>query len=710
MATLENIRKKGPLIAIVIGLALFAFILGDLVKSGGSLFSGSQKEIAVIDGESVSIDEYQALYAQLEEVYRIQTGNNSLDQNTQKQIQEQIWEEIVRKYIFTDRYEENGIGVSDLELAEMVRGQNIDADPSVKQLFTDQQTGVYNSAAAINFFLNIDQNLEYKKFGLYLEKQMRENKKYTKYATLIAKGLNVTDFEARQLYKERVQLVDFEFVGKSYLTIADSTITVSENEIKKYYDQHKDEYKQQHTRDLAYITFEVVPSQKDFDDTKKELEAYYTDFAEIKVDTSTENAINFVNANSQNSFDYRHLTLEELGDSSLFYAELGTTKGPVLENGYYKLKKLIARTNVPDSVEARHILIQPDGREILDMAQAKIVADSIKKLIDNGADFEKLAISHSADQGSATKGGDLGKLTEGQMVKPFNDACFYGKTGDLKVVESQFGVHIINVTWQSKAVQKVQIAVIDKEVMAQSATLADYFNKAREFSANAQGGTKAFDAQTEKFKLIKKVALDLTPSTEVIAGIEDARQIINWAFKDETEEGNVSDPFQSGKTFVVAIVSSIKEEGIAPVEQVKEAIIAKLRIEEKGVILSKEIKDAIATDKDFKSVAAKIKGNANEAKNVSFSASRIPNLGAELPVIGAAFSTQKDQISDPIIGTTGVFVIKVSSFTGVDNFDNIDLSNDKRNVENRMKFRINREAYTAVKKSVEIKDLRYKFF
>ncbi len=710
MATLENIRKRGALIAVVIGFALFAFILGDLVNSGGNLFSGDQKEMAVIDGESVSIDEFQLIYKQWEEVYKIQTRKTSIDQETQKQLQEQVWEEILRKYIFSSRYENSGIDVSSLELAEMVRGQNIDADPSIRQLFTDQQTGQYNSAAAIQFFSNIDQTPEYKVFGLYLENQMRENKKYAKYASLISKGINVTSFDAGALYKERVQLVDFKYIGKKYNTIVDSTIVVSDKEISDYYNEHKDEYEQEHTRDIAYVSFKIVPSQKDFDDAKAELEDYKADFSAINIDSTTSDIINYVIANSQTTFINKHLTQEEVKDSSFFFAELGTVKGPILENGFYKIKRLIGRQEMPDSVEARHILIQPDGQKILDMAAATIIADSIKGLLENGDDFATLAIQHSADKGSATKGGDLGKFVEGSMVQAFNDACFNGKTNDLVIVESQYGIHIIEITWQSEYKTKVLIAILDKEVLPQKETMAAFFTKARNFSAASKNSIEGFDAEIEKAKLTKRVALDLTPSTEVIAGVENARQIITWAFKSETEQENVSEAFQSGNNFVVAIVSQIKEEGIAPLDQIRDAIIAKVRLEKKGTILSKELKAAIASNKNFKDAATKIKALNSIAKNINFSASRINNLGSEPAILGTAFSLAKDQISEPIIGLAGVYVIKVTSFTGVDDLSNVDLTNDKTNAQNRLQFRSNREIYNSVKNSVEVEDLRHKFF
>jgi len=231
MATLENIRKRGPLVAVVIGLALLAFILGDLFTKGSSMFGSSSMQIAEIWGESISVKEYQQRISSLEEIYKIQTQQSTLDERTMKGIRDQVWNQMVRDYVLKDEYKALGIGVDANELVEMVRGVNISADPMIRQIFTDQKTNTFNSAQAVEFFKNLDRDANTKAFGLYLESEMRSNRMYSKYTTLIAKGMNVTDLEARDAYKERMHMVDFNYVYKKFEGAIDTTAKITDQEI-----------------------------------------------------------------------------------------------------------------------------------------------------------------------------------------------------------------------------------------------------------------------------------------------------------------------------------------------------------------------------------------------------------------------------------------------------------------------------------------------
>jgi len=697
MATLQKIREKGPLIAIVIGIALLAFLLGDVNK----IFSpGNNQDIAEINGTKVSLQEYQARYTNYEQGFKLLTGESSISTENAKYVKSQVWNKIVKNYALSDTYEELGIDVSGMELAKIISGENIQTglDPLTKQVFSDK-TGQFNSQAAVNFFTNASETENGAQVAAFLEAEMKDNRKFTKYVSLIQKGINTTTFEAKSAYKERTKLVDFNYAVKKYSEVADSTINVSDVDLDAYYSKHQNEYEQKESRDIAYVTYNIVPSEEDKQATKKELEYYKNEFKELDVNNIDE-VVNYVNANSTKDFSFSHLSFDELKDSTLFFASSDTVFGPIYENGAYVMKRVFNRVTMADSVEVRHILIQPDGQVIKDMDRAKEVADSLLSLIKGGSDFAEIAKNNSIYKVTADKGGDLGMLNEtallNQLGNEFSDVCFASKKGELKIIETKYGIHIAEImNFSKEEKEKVRLAIISQEVRPGNTTVNDYFTQARDFSAEVGNNIEKFDETVAKNGLTKRIANNIEPSTEVIAGIENPGSIINWLYKDDTEKASVSSAFQDGDMFIVAIVTEVREEGTAPLELVKEKVTAQVVKMKKGEQFSKEM----ASVTDLPKVA----------KNMSFSSSRLNNDGVEYSVISTAVNSEKDKVSKPIIGENGVYVLKVTSVTGGEITDDIDVTNDKNNAQRMNDFRITREMFEAVKEAADVEDNRHKF-
>jgi peptidyl-prolyl cis-trans isomerase D len=705
MATLENIRKRGPLVSIIIGLALLAFILGDLINNGQKLMSGSRSRVAEVKGESISIQELQERINNLVNIYEIQTGQSSLDERTTKGIRDQIWNQTVREYVLKDSYSDLGIGVTSEELVEMVRGTNISADPMIQQIFTDKETGKFNPTQAIEFFRNLDRDPKAKTFGLYLEKEMQSNRMFTKYATLISKGINVTDLEARDAFKERMEMVDIKYVVKQYNTVSDSSLTVSDDDISDYYKKHKKDFDQKYTRDIAYITYDVIPSQEDQQFAQTYVTKIKSDFAK-----TTDNEV-FVNRNSDSPFDQKHYAKGGLKnknlDSLMFSSEVGTVYGPYLEDGSYKLAKLVSESELPDTVGVRHILLQVDGKKIKDNDQAKKVADSIKAALKNKEDFGKLAEKYSADSQNNKKGGVLDKFAEGGsgLGSKFEDACFSGEKGDVQIVETQFGVDVVEITYQTAKVKKIQAAVIERKIVPGKKTYAEIYNKANKFAAE-NTTAEQFENTVKKEGLTRKVVTDLEPMTDVIAGIGSPRQIIQWVFNEDNKKGAVSGIFESDDRFIIAVITQIKPKGIAPLEQVKDIISAIVKKQKKGEKFAAEFKKDLAGGKSLDQLGM----NIIEAKNLSFSSGRLPQGGNEPAVIATAVKTGKDKISAPVIGENGVYVLDVTSITGIADLKTADVKADRTNLVQRNQFRAQREAYEALKDKANVVDQREKFF
>jgi peptidyl-prolyl cis-trans isomerase D len=365
------------------------------------------------------------------------------------------------------------------------------------------------------------------------------------------------------------------------------------------------------------------------------------------------------------------------------------------------MSKLIGVKMAPDSVNARHILISPEAAG--GVAQAKTMADSLKALIDNGADFATLATQNSADPGSGAKGGDLGWFKEGQMVPAFNDACFDGEEGDLVMVESRFGYHIIEVIEQEGSTEKRAVAFIDRRVDASTKTFQDIFGAADEF-ARSITSMASFDQEVANRGLNKRIASNLKEGDRTIAGLENPRMMIRWAFDAKKED--VSEVFELGNSFVIGVLTAKREDGFTAIDEIKDELEAGAIKEKKAVQFVADLEAAKAGD------IQTIADNANlplEIKDgVSFSANAIQGLGREPALLGAVSGMKVSAVSAPIKGEQGVYVVYLESKSETP--AQADFSNNKTILNSSLSSRVDYEVYEALKKKADITDNRSKFF
>lgn len=701
MATLQKIRNNaGLLVSIVIGLALLAFILGDLLRSGNSIFAKNQNEVAEIAGESVPIQLYQGKIDETIENYKKQSGENSLDQATIERLRDQTWQQLIHEYVMEEQFEEVGVSVSGDELFDMVQGNNI--DPQIKQIpiFQNQETGQFDRSLVIQFLKNkeLDPSGQAQASWAAFEKALVQQKIEQKYNELVAKGLYVTSLEAKKEAVNKNKKIDFEYVMARYNTVSDSAISYTDADLKKYYNEHKEDFEQEASREINYITFPVTASEKDVEQTKKWVQDAKKDFE------ATNNAEQFINLNSDVPFAPTFMAQNELPAeiSGLFDAEVGTVYGPYREDNAFKLAKVIEFANIPDSVKASHILVRPNQNLTIEAAHARI--DSIKNELNKGTSFEELAIKHSED-GSAQNGGDLGWFTEGKMVKPFNDACFQGEKGDITAVESQFGVHLIKIVDQAKSSKKVKIGILARTIEPSSKTYQKEFAKASEFGGQNRTLEQFRDAATEKGLNIKVATL--RKNDREVANIENSRQMVRWAF--EAEEGKVyNDIFDFGDVFVIAALKTVNEEGIAPFEDARVEIEREVKKEKKAEYLKKQMAEAISGANTLQTVAEKMGVAVKEAKNANYSAYSIPGLGFEPKVQGAITVLEKGTLSSPIEGRNGVYVVQVNNM--VEPGENLDVQTERQFLSRNLQSRVNFQVFNAIKEAANIEDNRSNFY
>ncbi len=697
MATLQKIRNKGGLIvAIVIGLALLAFILGDLFKSGNSFTDKSRNEVAEIAGTSIGYQLYQGKIEDNIENYKRNTGQTTLDQPTMERLRKQTWEQLVREYLMVDTYESLGLYISGEELFDMVQGNDI--DPQIMQIpiFQNQETGQFDRTLVMQFLKNMELDPSGKAQSSWnaFEIALVQQKIDQKYNTLVEKGLFVTSVQAKNEAQNKNLKVDFDYISIKYNTVNDSVISYTQKELQTYYNENTDKYKQEESREINYVTFPVIASDNDNKQTKKWIENLKQEFNRV------ENNEQFVNLNSDIPFDGNYYTESELPANikSLFTAEEGTVFGSYKENNAYMISKVAEFKNIPDSVKARHILIRPDGN-----VDALAKADSLLDVIEKGGNFAKLAKEYSQD-GSAEEGGDLGWFSAGAMVKPFNDACFFGDKGDLVTVTSQFGVHIIEVIKQSTKIRKVKIATVARTIEPSTKTYQDTYAAASKF-----GGTnrtyESFRDGAEKDGYSLKTTT-VKRDDKNLSTLENPRQVIRWVYL--ANQGEVSEIFELGDMFVVVTVKSVQEEGTAPFANVSIDIEREVKKQKKAEYLVNKMVEAKQNVSTLQAVAQNMNTLLKEAKNANFSAYSISGMGFEPQVQAAAVELAAEQISEPIKGKSGVYVIQVKNIQQP--AENLNISNDKNYLTRSYRSRVGYQVYEAIKEASEIKDNRANFY
>ncbi len=700
MAILEGIRNRaGLLVSIVIGLALFAFIMGDLMRSGRSLMMGDANEIAEIGGKSVSYKEYYALVEQLTDNYKRNTNQTGLDEETTEQIRQQAWETLVKDYVMQDAYENLGIDVSPEEVFDMVQGNNI--DPQVMQIpiFKNQQTGQFDRTLVIRFLKSLDQDPSGNARASWIafEKVLIENRKLSKFFNLLKKGYYVPKVIAKELQRNDNNKVNFNYVMNSFTVIPDSSVSVSDEAITQYYNDHINTYEREESRNLDYVTFDIIPSQQDNELAKKWINDIVADFQEADDDKT------FIDINSDVPFDDKWYKQGELPadlDTFMFSADTGAIYGPYFEDNAYKLAKLSAIAMLPDSAKARHILIQPS--ENLSYPKARALADSIKNLLENGADFVTLARQYSADKNSLAKDGDLGWFKSGDMVKEFEDSVFMAHKGDIITTTSQFGIHVVEVEDKGPEVKKVKVASIIRTVEPTDATRQVYYTQASRFAGENNTAEK-FDKAVETDGLTKRIASNLKKMDKDIAGLESPREMVKWAYTAET--GDISPVFELGDRFVVAKLTKIVEKGPAPLEDVKNEIKVAVVKEIKGQKLTEKLLQANA--KSLEAYSSTLNLPLQNAENVVFSAYTIPGVGIEPEVIATATTIKPNVLSKPIAGNNGVFVLQVIS---TDTLGTATIESEQMKLSRDITYRVDYQAYDALKKAADINDERSKFF
>ena len=697
MGFLRN--RMGMILVVVIGFAMFAFIAGEVIHYGGSFFHGDNTTMGEVNGEKIAVDEFNKRVDQNTQNFQAQSHQTEMTPQITSYIQESTWSQELNEKILNAEMDKLGLVVSDDEKRSLIQGDN--PSPQIVQAFGNPQTGQVDRAKLNNFLSNIsaakNDDPMLIRWNDFLS-HIVDDKRTEKYLALVSNGLYVNALDAQDDYEAKNKLANFKYVKLDYTSIPDSKVTVTDDDYETYYNDHKGEFKNpEESRNLEYVVFNAAPSKDDSAVVKTEVDKLAPAF---KASTNDSLFVE-VNADTKTPLAFqRKGQLDPKIDSIMFGAAKGFVYGPYLSGDSYKLSKLVDEQVGPDSVKARHILLPITTSPEKTLA----TADSIKKLIQGGKSFADLAKTYSVDKGSADKGGELGTFGRGSMVPAFEDAVFEGKKGDIKIVTSQYGVHIIDIEDQKGSSKVVKVATVDKLLTASSATQSAAYSKAQAFLGTLNGDNFNDQANKAGLKIVK--APDLNPIASSFNTITSGREIVRWAYK--ASAGDFSDQvFTSGDQYVVARLTQINPKGTLPLSAVKKQIAPQVLLAVKGKTLADKLQSAVSGASSIDQVGQKAGSPVVPIQNIVFANPVIPGSSAEYKLIGTVFGSQPGKISAPVMGQSGVYVFTVDNFIKPAPLANA--LRQKQELGQAILQRSQQGILEALKDKANVKDYRVKF-
>jgi len=704
MAAIGQIRKHYGLPVAIIGIALAAFVLGDL-------FKGQTREsvnIGIIDGEEISYRDFSVKVEKATEVEKNNKQKMNLTSSEVFKIKQSTWNIMVREIIMSKEVEELGLSVTADELFELVQGEN--PHPYILQYFKDPNSGEYKSELVLQYLQNLDQmSRENQLQWIEFEKAIKEDQLNTKFNNLISKAYYLPTEFAKMADSRKESSVEIEYIAQQYSTIADDQVEVTDADYKKYYEAHKEDFKTDETRNIDYVVFDVKPTANDRDNQRRKITEYYEEMktlplAEVPV---------FVNSVSDKNYDNKWYTQGKLPlqiDSAMFEGEPGASVKPYMSNNAFHSAILLEKENRPDSLKASHILIAYAGatRAAQDVTrikvQAKALADSLLEVVKRSPKkIEALAIEFSNDGGVVENKGHYDWFPDGQMVPEFNQAILDNNEGDVVLVETVFGYHVIRVDGKKDFSEKVKVARIERAIVPSNQTYQEVYVKANEFASRCKDND--FDAVAEEMGLSKRVMENLSSMQEKVPGQKEGRQIVIWAYKQERELNDL-ELFDMNGSYLVTTLSKITEEGYSSLDDVKQNISSAVKNHKKADMIIAKM-NASANKENLNEMAAEFNTTVEKA-NINFETRSIPKLGPEPEVIGIASSMTKDQVVGPIKGSKGVFMLKAVNAKPTAEKD--DYKALASQFSNRFLSSVNYILYKSIEKQSDIIDNRHQFY
>ncbi|MEP2689575.1 peptidylprolyl isomerase [Maribacter dokdonensis] len=705
MAVLENIRKRTTVLILIIGLALFAFVISGVFTS--SNFGGDKvgSSVAEINGEDISIDEFRQ---------EVEVASNRIGPTASNmQVVNQVWENKIRKTILGEQFEDLGIGIEQDQIVDFLRTTGYAQNPQFQDQNGQFDANMFKQTVAD---WKVNNPAQYEAW-LQTEAEIVQLAKEQTYFNMVKAGVGATLKEGELDYKLANEKMDIKYVRVPYTSIPDSTITVTKSEIADYVSKHKEEYKQDPARDLQYVFFQEKPSEADETAIKEEITKLLDDTIEYNSQTdrndtirgfrNTKDVAAFLDRYSDTKFDTIFKAKKNLPSSvadTLMSLNIGQIYGPYKDGDSYKISKMIAR-KPNGSVKASHILLayegatraNPEVKRTKEEAEAK-AKELLREAKKYGVVFSTLARDNS-DGPSAPNGGDLGYFQRGVMVPAFNDFAFGNSEGSIGMVETDFGFHVIKIDDKEDV---VQIATVSREIVASEETINTLFTNATKFEMETTDDESAFSTLAKEGNYVVRPVNKIKALDENLPGLPNQRNIVQWAFNGDTEVGDIK-RFNINNGYAVVQLTGSYAEGVMSAEDASVLVLPKIRKERKAAKII-----AANKGKDMSAIASDNGVSVSNASALTVKSPTIPGAGSEPVVVGTAYGMAEGATSGLIEGNTGIFKIEIVKKTEAPKLDNYSVYANA--LKTGAAARVNTAVYNALKEGAEIEDKRATFY
>lgn len=698
MAVLEKIRVKfGILISVVIALALLSFIIDPNTISQVASTMSEKYRVGKVNGNSVSYQDFENELNYQNRIFEYMYRRNANTDQEMDYVRNMAWKSFVDRYMFIVNAKKAGIQVGKDELASLLSGDMV--SPLISQIFVDE-TGAFSTEMLDSYIKNMqyDQSGQARMFWDYLQNTVTTDQYYTKYNSLFTASDFLNPLMMTNEIAENNNSATVEFVMMPYGYQRDSTVTVSDAEIRSYYKEHKKLYRQDASRDIEYVVFEVKPSQTDISDANDQVVKVYDEFS------TTDNVKNFLMKNSDRQYTDEWYKKGELrtvsADVDDFVFADGTRTGSVSQvitkDNTFIVTRVMDTAMVPDSVFVNGILLQGVQTDL---------ADSLLNVLKTGKDnFGNVAAQYSAfNNPQAGAPGEYGWMTKNSMF-PGVESVFTAKLNDIYVIETQYGKHIVKVTDRTTPVLKKKVAILEKEALPSGNTINEFYVKANELATKADGKYDNLKKVVDEEGLALLTRNNLREGDENVGSINDrTKEISKWAF--ESKEGKVSNVLNiNNDYYVVAALKKIHKEGYAPVSDEAANISSIIYNRKLGEKKAAEVAEKIAGLTSMEAIADTLGTTVSKREGISFAS--YMNQGLDPKFIGAVSAAQEGVISAPLAGTIGVYVYKVDSRDTGSSFT----EDDARSREQQMAYYSTQSLLPVMMQDAGVEDNRARFY
>lgn len=704
MAVLDRIRSKGVLLVVVVGLALLAFIVGDFLKEGSTFFNKSKEIVGKVVGDDINIKEYTAAIDQMTEVYKIETGRTELNEEMTTQIRQSVWESMLSERILNAEAKKLGLAVSADELSDRLIGNNIHPLILQRRSFTGEN-GQFSRPALVQFLSSLEQTpaneemkqqiAQAKNYWNFWEKTVKNSILQEKYNALISKSVCANSLDAKMSFEDKKTSVDVAYVVQPYFAVPDADIKVSSSEIKDLYNKKKEQFKQDANCSFSYVAFDIKPLPEDYKEGETWMKKLEGEFK-----TTTDVAA-LVNSNSDVMYDgrnYSERTVPSLLKDFAFGSATGAVYGPTFVNDTYTMARVMQGGIMQsDSVRLRHIFL---------LAKDATKADSLVSAIKGGADFAALAVKYSAVKQTAANGGEIGWMQEATQgpEKEITSQAFSKSKNEIFTIKDEQGVQIFQVMDKTPARRKVKLAILERKVVPSSKSYSKIYNDAKQFAVDLSADN--FEKKAKEKGYIVRPAAEVLRSTEKIADINQSRQIIRWVFN--SSKNDVSDVFDCGTKFVVAMTTELNKKGYRSLEKVSDQLKAEIIKDKKAELMIKNLSTELSKTGSLEGLASLLKDSVKTAPAVNFASYQLGTAGFEPIVIGKVTKVALGKVSAPIKGNAGVYVVRTSNKQVNPQPFNAQL--EKMQLNARLSYSLSYTLFSDMKENADITDNRLNFF